>query len=374
MAAKKRQSSEQHSPLLKKAKLQSEDSPSNTPVQPPQQPQFAGHGVLKPAYLVTGPDKQRMEGRVPSPPNRDQTNPSPPQPEETPQQPENIDPELYAMYQEQEQNGHFDQGFGYHNHDQEQPYHATNGYQIPSLEQIANEVLVDMNGNEPSEQGPNGPLPDGFDEIRAFNATDDPVSLPNGLPHPDPKPDGSVDSAVSLPPNEEQVQDDKEAVLTNGDAEISKDNDEATLRNGDAIPNGLPHPHPSIEDSKEDVSHEETTSPEARPSTASADAKNNNTSSLPLWQPPAPLSKSPVSVKRQIVTNGMRTSISPSPAAPAPGKRKRDSTEGTPGGAKSAKKPRVDGTEEVNGAEDVQSVELARLLQQEDLGLRWRSR
>ncbi len=367
--SKKRQSSEARSPVLKKARLE-ETSPAFSPPIPPsvpQQTQLVGHGVLKPTLVgVEVETKKPTPKRVIAAADRRLSAPSV-QPEQAPPEPENIDPELFALYQQQEQNGmYLDPAYAYHDVEQMNPYHQVQtNYQIPTLEQIASEVL-EMDPHDPSDQRPNGHLPDGFDQIRAFNATDEEMAMADGLRSTNVHTNGSVDSAVSLSGEKSQKSDDVPAAAPDGDAAMDEKSGVAALPNDDHCPNGVANAHQSIENGTEPPQ-------QARPTTASSDT-SNKVNDLPLWQPPAPLSTSPVSVKKQMhLANGVNAENNVPSAGSISAKRKRDSHSVTP----SAKKAKVYGPLQADelgsGQEDRQSVELAKMLQQEDLGLRRRS-
>ncbi|KAK3710005.1 JmjC domain-containing histone demethylation protein 1 [Vermiconidia calcicola] len=255
-----------------------------------------------------------------------------------------------------------------------QPYNPPqSAYQIPSLEQIANEVLVDMNGNEYHEQGAFPQQFDGLEQVRLFNAgAADIAPLSNG----DVKPDESVDSAVSLPTPKVVEQHASDPNITDSIDTSMREVDTAPSPDNIVLHHELPPAQPSIEtDSARD-----DRAP-ASPTSAPNEMKDS-VSSLPLYQPPAPLSRSPEMSKRQpVMSNGMVDGTSSLPVEATPHKRKRDSTSATPG-AKSAKKARLDGAawqgsiypSFEHGGEDLQSLELAKMLQQEDLGLRRRSK
>ena len=376
--------------MMKKVKLQNGSSPAGTPVPTPPPPQQTpGHMVLEPLYSHSSNEKQvsNIDGA-----HTPHLNPSHPPAVPLPhasQQSQNVDPELFAPYPHSETNGTYgDHNYDFHHDMPAQPYHMPNGYQIPSLEQIASEVL-DMSGNEPQEHDPL--LPDGLDRIRAFNADDVIVSMPNGLHQSDGKPDGSVDSAVSLPVDgaQEAEQDGSEGVAANGEADARESHGVAALPKGGVVPNGLPTPLPSSEESVIQPQRKDATSLETTDASASTTGtKKDNASDLPLWSPPAPLLQSPSSAKKQDVTNGVHSpSGSPGARRAEPGlsKRMREPTPST-SEPRPGKKIRVNGMSgKVDAVKDVplgngvqedeesKSVELARLLQQEDLGLRRRS-
>lgn len=179
----------------------------------------------------------------------------------------------------------------------------------------------------------------------------DTALMTNGDP---PKPDGSVDSAVSLPPAEASEQNGVPNGLSNGHS--APDAKEAPTA-----------PQPSIEPS------DAKPPPEARPQSS---ASKSGAEGLPLYQPPAPVSQSPeVSKKQPSLVNGH---ASPPAAVETNGtKRKRDSTSVTPGSKKFkmdlAAAGAVGAEQAVGEAEDRESLELARSLQQQERGLRRRS-
>lgn len=139
------------------------------------------------------------------------------------------------------------------------------------------------------------------------------------------KPDESVDSAISLPGSDDGRQ--------QGEAQATQD----------------VSAQPSVE-----------VAPLAAQTSPSLQKSNAN--ELPLYKPPAPLSQSPELIKRQPqLSNG------DIPDATASTKRKRDSISSASG----MKKARLNSVEPTG--EDTQSLELAKTLQQGDLGLRQRS-
>lgn len=333
--------------VSKKPRLSEEsDAYTHTPLQ--QAPIMQGHGVLKPQNTsAKQPRKSTPRQQAPARGGQHKQ----PQTEEQPA----IDPNLFAMYADHEQhqdketyeNGHYD----YQHHDNQHNY-LPHSYQLPSLEQIANEVLVDMNGNEYEGL----PLPNGHGKVEE-----------------------STDSAVSLPTTEVLEQ---RTVGPPYEPDI-----ETRLAQAFSV-SGLPlTTHPSIEtNGAQQAPPDEPPSPE-RP--------KSGVSHLPLYQPPAPLSQSPEATKRQpFLPNGVNArsqgqSASPAEAA-SPSKRKRESESGTPSAIKGAKKARVDAAVREASQEIVvssaasggvtqtkdekESLELAKMLQQEDLGLRRRSK
>lgn len=349
LPVKKRQSTEEGSPLLisKKPRLSdAADSYTHSPIQ--QAPLMQGHGVLKP---------QSMSYKTPRKSNTTRPQTQEPQPEPEEQLP--IDPSLFSMYPEsQDGNSYGDGHYPYSTNGQPQNYNlSSQSYNMPSLEQIANEVLVDMNGNEYHGHGTNAP------QVNSSSA-----SIPNGPS----RPGESVDSAVSLPSTE--VSEQKKAATAHMRAEgpfNAADDIETRLVNAMANHN-TPAAHPSIE----------TNGAQSSNIPASPDRPKSGASNLPLYQPPAPLSQSPDTTRRQpFLPNGISQGRSPSPVEATPSKRKRDSNSTTPG-TKSAKRAQVDGLERQSSreasvhmtAEEKQSMELAKMLQQEELGLRRRSK
>lgn len=185
-------------------------------------------------------------------------------------------------------------------------------YQLPSLEQIANEVL-DMNGRsyedyqDPSfiSQDQQGPHANGFEYDHHES-----VSMPNGQTmNESNRPDESVDSAISLPgsegaePHEKQPQEVR--VMDSARADLSFQQPPAHSADADTMAVAKPAPNarhfendastsrPSIED-------------RSSPSQTSPAAHRSNANSLPLYRPPAPLSQSPEQTKRQpLIGNGV---------------------------------------------------------------------
>ena len=379
VTTKKRPLAEDGSPLqIKRQKRPSDPEQPYAHIQSSHHPHMQGHGVLKPLPVSNGPSNRP---RIPNPNEQRQRDP-PSAPEQQHhhqhQQEEQppIDPSLFTMYPEPDEGAAYDDSqYPYPSTEQRQPYnHPQQAYQIPSLEQIANEVLVDLNGNETHEQVFNAQHPDVHQLARVL---DEPVtaSMPNGHA----KPDESVDSAVSLPTSEVLEQNvAKSDLLNNQEPPHTEMN--AITPNGQANHTDLHSAHQSIETSAAKSNHDPT-SPFIGSNTSPAVPKNN-VSNLPLYQPPAPPSTSPDNTRQQpSMLNGLTNGKSSSPTEATQHKRKRDSTSTTPG-PKSAKKAKVDGAERRQSREapfneegvDHQSLELARMLQQEDLGLRRRSK
>lgn len=331
----------------KKPKTTGEMQHTYSAIQFSQSPQM---GMLKPASMNLKPPRPR-----PSPAARQKQQPPPPPQQEQEHQPQ-IDPNLFSMYDEPgHRNAYNNQQYSYSTESQPQhhglPQMHPGQYQLPSLEQIANEVLVDMNGNDPQDQDFKAQHPELAKLVNGLRESDT-APMTNG----EVKPDESVDSAISIPTPEQ-----------NG-GEAPKQSENEAPPNG--LPNGIPAEngaHPSIEDG--DTVH--VGKPPA-----------STTTPLPLWQPPPPPSSSPEAVRRTPgLVNGVGKSDSP------PLKRKRDSTSATPGSA--AKKAKVDGErrsrERSQGpglgkdgvpltAGEEKSLELAKALQAQEMGLRRRSK
>lgn len=324
MVSKKRQSTEDiGSPLLVK-RQKSDGGPESVPTGLQPAPQMQGHGVLKPQTVQHGRPYQPRASNVSNAHSRRDS-----EHDEHQQQPQ-IDPNLFSMYPAPEENeGPYSDYRPYPTSEQPRTYNAPPAsYNLPSLEQIANEVLVDMNGNEYHDQGAQ----------QVF----DTAPMSNGHV----KPDESVDSAVSLPASESKSPPEEAA----------------------AVHHELPQP--SIETRVAQALGGSTATPVA---TSTSPVAKSVVDGLPLYQPPAPLSHSPETSRRQsAMPNGVHYSKATSPVE---GKRKRDSTSVTP--ARAMKKVRMDGADEhsvMPPGEDMESIELARSLQQQDLGLRRRSK
>ncbi|WPH00552.1 Putative zn(2)-C6 fungal-type DNA-binding domain, Zinc finger, PHD-type, JmjC [Acrodontium crateriforme] len=255
----------------------------------------------------------------------DRTEPLPSRSHEPTQPP--IDPSLFSLYSEPSDNGYANSHYPYHGHEQQQTF------AFPSLEQIANEVL-DMDGkhhDDPPEKSANGLPP----QVSAAHAADDLVQSIID------KTDGSVDSAVSL--------------LTAESAEaIAKASANGTNKATSSLEVKQPEAHvdPALH----------TGSSASENQAASNKTEVNN---LPLYRPPAPLSVSPELSKRRPSMNGFGSTT--------PHKRKRDSVSGS-NAPLSAKKTRINGVGESphKAPQETEDERLARLLQQDDLGLRRR--
>lgn len=326
-------------------------------IQLPPAAQMQGQGLLKPQPI---PKAQPARPKPSPSSNRQQEQPQlQPRPEQQPQ----IDPNLFSMYTEHDESaGYTDNRPSYPLEEQPPQYGMRPPlYQLPSLEQIANEVLVDLNGDDNQEQDLKSQLIEFNNRIANGVSKADTFPLPTG----DAKPDESVDSAVSLPTTEVLEQNKAAPVATPAQQEPEQQ----------ALPNGVPTEdeitpaHPSIEtDANPTRSSKDSSSPVKEPSP-------NATTLPPLYQPPVAASKSAEETKQQPpITNG----VSPSPVESSSLKRKRNSISATP----SVKKARVEDVEQRRSREpsvplteeEKQSMELAKMLQQEELGLRRRSK
>jgi len=242
------------------------------------------------------------------------------------------------------------------------PYPATEqqSYDFQSLEQIANEVL-DMNDRHHED-----PLEQNNENVHGSHTND---TVP--MPHAVPKPDESVDSGVSLSNNHSNtegvghvttpvmdpafsVQEDNKTAIVNG--ETNADHHDAVLS----------HVIPPVQSIIEPgTATNGVLSETIRPTSASA--SKTDVSGLPLYQPPAPVSQSPEATKRQpCLPNGSSTE-----------KRKRESMSATPRPS-TAQIAKVDGDEhatrdDLSVVHETDDERMARLLQQEELGLRRRN-
>ena len=336
-ATKRRSTGEEGSPLqVKKPKSPSESLP-------PLCSQGGTAGVLMPQTVPRAPAQQ--------PPTKPQSRPPPPvinEPPPEPRQPE-IDPSLFSVYPEPS-------GQGPYAH-QSYPYptteHAQNqGYEYPSLEQIANEVL-DMNGRGQEDyiDAQLNALPyqrhNPHEHVHVYHAHDT-APMPDGLPSGMRKPDESVDSAISLP-NSDTIE------QTRAVDERTRSVDERLMdafaaNNG--IYHGLPPVQPSVEPNGPAVNGESVSQLPVPQHSVQDDAN-----ALPLYRPPAPLSQSPEQTKRQPVTalaNGFSDLIVLKRKAP-------DSASVSPD-VKRAK----------TGEHETEDERLAKEMHQEEIGLRRR--
>ena len=351
----------------KKQKIEGEVFQPYSQIQLSPNPQNLGQGVLKPQPISKAPSHRP---RASPSANRQQIQPQPqPQPEQV-QHPQ-IDPSLFSLYHEHNENaGYGTANYHYPTGEQTQPngFHSA-PYQLPSLEQIANEVLVDLSGNDNQEQELKTKLLE-FNQFVNGVQSSDTAPMPNG----DAKPDESVDSAVSLPNTEAPEEKIADSADSSGQQYVHEQAASEALPNGVPPKQETPAAHPSIETDAITVRNPGTPySPTEKPSPSAI-------TQLPLYQPPAPPSKSPETTKRQAtVPNGVSHGNSTSPEASTFSlKRKRNSTSATP----SAKKAKVESGEMRRSREpsvplteeEKRSLELAKMLQQEELGLRRRSK
>ncbi|KAK4548729.1 hypothetical protein LTR36_008502 [Oleoguttula mirabilis] len=347
--SKKRSFGEDGSPMqIKKPKLN--DS------QPPPRSQAGTAGVLMPQHV--------SHGVAHPPPVRPASRPPPPvinEPPPDPQQQPEIDPSLFSVYPEPaEQGSYSNHSYPYPTTEQAQ----TNGYEYPSLEQIANEVL-DMNGrghedyidaqlNALPYQPPHNP----HVNVHVYEAHDT-APMSNALA----KPDESVDSAIFLPNAESMDQ----ATSTARNRDRSVDErlmDALTADSGTGVYHGIPFVQPSVETNG--TNHVEPTGPV--PTFHQTLGPKNDASGLPLYRPPAPVSQSPEQTKRQPVSlvNGA--------VDPWAQKRKRDSTSATPGSKKARIGDHEGHASREPSVQETDDERFARLMQQEELGLRQRSK
>ncbi|KAF2724279.1 hypothetical protein K431DRAFT_291789 [Polychaeton citri CBS 116435] len=236
-----------------------------------------------------------------------------------------LDPNLYTDFQDSGADGpYYGNGFSYA--DRPQLYH------LPSLEQIASEVL-DMDDPRDDPAGQASEAPPGYQPADATYMT-------NGVA----KTEASVDSAVSLlaPESFEEHLQRADNLKASGNADEPVD-----FQPEDSQP--VPDQPPRDE--------------KLRPSTAQS---TSNLDNVPVFKPPAPVTRSP-----EMTRTRPASSNSVGPNTPAPLKRKRDSiselVKQTP---PSAKKTKVESTPV---EQDKESMDLAKALQQEDLGLRRRT-
>ena len=306
-----------------------------------------------------------------------------------------IDPNLTSMYPEQVENAQqTGNRFSYQIDELTQP-HA-----LQSLEDIANEVLDIHGGAQGDAQTPIALPSIQEDPGNTMHPHETPGTAP--LLNSNSSGDGSrqddgADSAISIQSTKNQEQNPK----------LSEDN--ITVYN-----HGQPNGHVTFEQAQDDCQVNGNSTSEASPvneivpenvpllqnladgsevvdtaltpaeQNGSPLAPTNEVDSLPLDQPPAEASQSPTkSISPAPVPNG--TIDTPPPVDAKLNKRKRDSLSGT-GSPKDSKKNKT-GPPHQRGAhsktrpanesetvEDKESLELAKLLQKEELGLRRRGR
>lgn len=370
MASKKR-SSEDESPTGSNKKPKPlEPALPNGQHPPVPAPQMQGmHGVLKPMNVnrpmkpevqpaqkapsetyhklpgefyhpgTTNGEQHHSQPTDPNPQHRASNGSAPP-----------IDPSLFSMHSQ------FSQPNPYPSHSY-YPDHTTPAerpllYALPSLEQIANDVLdMDGRGDEGTEVG--------LAAIAAFNAQQQhefvhaypQQSLEQQEAHEASQPDGSVDSGVSMSAPET---DQKDAALTNGHADVSPIVEpESKAPEADEIV--VHHELPAAPvTTQEDNTVPTVTSP-------SAD-RRSSFAQIPLYQPPAPPVKSPEMTRAQ--PNGTATAASPS----SPNKRKRESISFS--SPNKLRRQSRDVSQPL--IEEDEDTRFARLLQQDEMGLRRR--
>ena len=341
-AGPKKRPGEVGSPLEIKKIKSAEDTQ-----QPPPRPQAGQAGVLMPHPASRTPSQQSST-------KSQQERPPPPvinEPPQDPQQPE-IDPNLFAAYPDPAGQSQFtNQSYPYPVVEQAQ----AQGYDYPSLEQIANEVL-DMGGSRHEDyiDAQLNALPfqrrEPQHQVQVHHTNDDTPML-----NDHPKPDGSVDSAVSLP-NSENFEQGKPApdVVRTVDDRLRD-----ALAGGGAGGEFHDDPHivqPSVETTvKTDINGARHGSPPT---------SKHDVSGLPLYRPPAPLSQSPELMKRQptMATNGT--------ADTSTQKRKSDAMSVSPNAKKAKMDMRASREPSVHETEDER---FAREMHQEQLGLRRRT-
>ncbi|KAK5131569.1 hypothetical protein LTR08_000824 [Meristemomyces frigidus] len=351
--------------------------------QPPPRPQGGTAGVLVPPRAPAPPPPPRAVNRQPPP----TINEPPPDPQ---QQPE-IDPSLFSVYPDPADHGPYSHN-SYPYPTTEQP--QTNGYEaFPSLEQIANEVL-DMNGRGHEDYIdaqlnalPRQPSHNPHDNVHIYQP-----HHPSQMHDGSSQPNESVDSAISFA-NGEPFEPGRQAAQTTDRSVDDRLRDALTADTGVGIFHGLP-PAEHVFHANGAPSHAElypTTIAYAEQlpgATASAEqqpplpqpqqgvhaeaAKSVDVSGLPLYRPPAPpLSQSPEQTKRQPVAL-VHESVAPV-ADMGASKRKREEPAAaaatSPGLTKKAK---VEGASELGMCAETDDERFARLMQQEEYGLRRR--
>lgn len=296
-----------------------------------------------------------QNSHVPSTSSREQNTPQAPQ--EAQQSHAPIDPSLFAYSEETNHSAYPDPSSHSAYQPTTYPYPATERprlYQLPSLEQIASDVLNFEDGPEQDYQAQQHH--DAEPHVHVYNPSDL-GAMPNGLPTSDSaKPDESADSAISLPGSELSDHDAKQA-------DPSEPSLEQIAPEADAKPIAVHHGSPIAQPSSQANATISTSIEQASPA-----ARKNSVGAVPLYQPPAPPSQSPEQVKRMphLVNGGMNSS----PKSAMSNKRKRNSTSHTPG----PKRVKAGSDEPVGErtAAELSSLELAKVLQQEDIGLRQR--
>lgn len=198
----------------------------------------------------------------------------------------------------------------------------------------------------------------------------------NGLAVTDPsRADESVDSAVSLPGSDVAEQNEKQTQQTGAVDpssneqpvhEPAQSSDLDTIAVARAASQQVPQQDGDLVGQNSiEVGEPAESNPVSQTSPV---GHKSNVNSLPLYRPPAPLSQSPELSKRQpLLPNG----VSAEPKSPENNKRKWESISE---GSKASKRPKTAETEEQSGAAEQKDLEFAKFLQQNDLGLRQRSK
>lgn len=287
-----------------------------------------------------------------------------------------IDPSLFSMYPEPpDANSSSVNGQPYHGLEKQELYNA---YNLPSLEQIANEVL-DMNGRhtdyDPSEQAFIQDERQYANNFLEATRHGQPMHL-NGNAHSSlDKQDDSVDSAISMPTTEEfgpsQAQGpavEGSSLATRSPTALHESNEKSLVDGKRMLPSPPPAPvmHHELPPQQPNLSTTETASLK-QPQTSPTVIKNfiNN---IPLYQPPAPLAAKDASP--------LTTAIPPISPFAGDDKRKRMSVSSNAdiNAVKTTLANGVNYAVDDAAMKDEANLNLARMLQQEDLGLRRRSR
>ena len=360
VSSKKRESTGEASPMLEKKKLKSAtpsppqmqqvlvphvmDVPDSPPgglaAEPFFRPVTAAPTYLPPNGLAAAPPYQsqpitrlpresslhsKISPHVPTPPPQITVTPDERQPP--------IDPGLFSAYSEQtsypESTAPFvTDGDYFYNPPVPQ-------FDFQSLEQIANEVL-DMNGRQ-YDDSIFDMTGDSYHHNQGYNASAPHAAADDSSQHED-----SVDSGVAIPKLD--LLNDATGPETK---EFFEEANEVSLQ-------ALPTSHAPAKHDDNDV----------KASVEPSVDKGDELSSIPLYKPPPPVSLSPELTKR------VPHARTPSHDATSQ-KRKREGLSATPGS--STKRVRVDEEAGVRVAEtETDDERVARMLQQEELGLRRR--
>lgn len=404
VVSKKRQAEDgSPAPAAKKAK----PMPTPTPGPPPMQ---GLHGVLRPVsthqmpkQIKTSQSNDNWSNVMPHgiPQYDDRMNGHPDelqvhqQHNEHPQHNQSappIDPSLMSSMYPEPANSHPFGGNAF-------PYPSNDRpslYNLPSLEQIATEVLdMDGRGHESYENGL--AAIEQFNRQREENVhsllSQQDVKQANGsdtsiFADHSGQADGSVDSGVAMAPNSEKgglpSGADKSGVSNySGPASQSLQagavsivpgaDDEASTRHelpvqqsssevtsvggeGSAQASSLPATAETISTSTNSTSNPEDKS----------EARRSSFASIPIYKPPAPPMKSPEVSRKDIAKSATSPSVE-ARSPTTPNRRKRGSFSSVPSAKKAGQEPSLPALEEEDN-----DVRLARSLQQEELGLRRR--